>query len=1042
MQNVPMLRRAGSALLLGAVMLCAGALLNVVHRELRAQSGGDASQEIVIEEITSRNDDGIYGTGSMLFIDVRFSQLVLVETTDGTPSLLLETGENDAAATYIFGSMTETITFRYQVGPGEHTSDLDVHSAQALETNGAVFVAAFSDDPVVKVLPVGTDARSLQTQKDIVVDPSALAAPHITVPEHGAVLHTLRPTIGGESIAVEHVDLYAGTMLMATVAVGTGGTWVYTPQEDWLEGEYVLRAVGVRGEERSAASLPITLFLEVLSAPVVAVTSHVPDGVYPLGSQIDIRVVFENTMFVTGIPQILLETGEEDAFAQYVSGSGTTTLVLRYTVERGHASEDLEYVSTGALVLNGGTITDAAGRTAALTLPEPGSAGSLSALKHIVIAAVPPPAPVITTPLRYANLRTHSITVAGTAQTGSLIVLTEAAGSRLGETTVSDDGTWAIGGVALPNGYYTLRAYAVDPFGNRSDPGDTTITIMVSESQMREGKPYDGPGIISTGTGTYAPLTPIPAEESKLVLPPEGAFCPTYRERTAGVRSGSLQSENTKLMVATTHSMGTVLYEDVRFREWYAANLASLTAAGIVTGSPGTTEGQTVMVRTFRAQESLLSGEFMKFISQAMALPAASKPASNLLVRGHWAEPYAARMEEAGYRTLALSDPERTVTRGLFLQTLVDAIGLPTQPVDQPFYSDVPRDHRFAAAIEVATKYGLFYGDVDANARYLYTARADDAITRAEAVVLLDRALRIFCRIDRPQQLLPSRNRTDRGTELSPLLGEDLTAEYRQEPLHSAAPDQQQACTVLQYGSQRLDHLQGYLRVETTGDPVVFDDVHIGEWYAPSIDTLARAGITWGVQSTQGILPSDFAERNQVILRLRGLEGSMLLGSSEQDQILRAERYDLLLQLQEMRARAVGSGVILRSFLPQDPLRLGDAKELVSSALRDEQFSIDALAFFQQEKHSVQKMLTRAEFINLLMEAFDFAVTAQSATIFQDVPAEHPASGAIAVANQYGILIGNRGEDGAITVRPDDPITRAEAAAFLVRTMILWCSVR
>ena len=52
----------------------------------------------------------------------------------------------------------------------------------------------------------------------------------------------------------------------------------------------------------------------------------------------------------------------------YASGSGGTTLTFNYAVASGHASSDLDYASTSALALNSGTINDAAGNAATLTL--------------------------------------------------------------------------------------------------------------------------------------------------------------------------------------------------------------------------------------------------------------------------------------------------------------------------------------------------------------------------------------------------------------------------------------------------------------------------------------------------------------------------------------------------------------------------------------------------------------------------------------------------------------------------------------------------
>ena len=56
-----------------------------------------------------------------------------------------------------------------------------------------------------------------------------------------------------------------------------------------------------------------------------------------------------------------LETGTNDAVVDYTSGSGSSTLTFNYTVQSGHNTSDLDYASTSALVLNGGTINDLAG---------------------------------------------------------------------------------------------------------------------------------------------------------------------------------------------------------------------------------------------------------------------------------------------------------------------------------------------------------------------------------------------------------------------------------------------------------------------------------------------------------------------------------------------------------------------------------------------------------------------------------------------------------------------------------------------------------
>ena len=85
-----------------------------------------------------------------------------------------------------------------------------------------------------------------------------------------------------------------------------------------------------------------------------------------------------------------MATGVTDRVVNYYSGSGTSTLTFNYKVLAGDTSNDLDYASTTALALNGGTIRDAAGNNAILTLPTPGSANSISGTKDIIVDTTTP----------------------------------------------------------------------------------------------------------------------------------------------------------------------------------------------------------------------------------------------------------------------------------------------------------------------------------------------------------------------------------------------------------------------------------------------------------------------------------------------------------------------------------------------------------------------------------------------------------------------------------------------------------------------------
>ncbi|MDB4341702.1 PKD domain-containing protein, partial [bacterium] len=127
--------------------------------------------------------------------------------------------------------------------------------------------------------------------------------------------------------------------------------------------------------------------IDTTAPTVVNVTSSAADGIYKEGDTIAMMIDFSESVMVTGTPQLTLETGDTDQTADYASGSGSGTLIFNYTVQSGDTSGDLDYDGTTALALNSGTISDAVGNAATLTLANAGTSGSLGANKDLVIDA-------------------------------------------------------------------------------------------------------------------------------------------------------------------------------------------------------------------------------------------------------------------------------------------------------------------------------------------------------------------------------------------------------------------------------------------------------------------------------------------------------------------------------------------------------------------------------------------------------------------------------------------------------------------------------
>ena len=133
------------------------------------------------------------------------------------------------------------------------------------------------------------------------------------------------------------------------------------------------------------------IIIDSATPTISAVTSTTADGSYNAGDIIMITINFSEPVYVSGTPQLTLETVDTSAaVAEYSGGSGDTTLTFSYTIASGDNSNDLGYASTSALALNSGTILDGAENPANLTLAEPGAIKSLSISKSLIIDTTNP----------------------------------------------------------------------------------------------------------------------------------------------------------------------------------------------------------------------------------------------------------------------------------------------------------------------------------------------------------------------------------------------------------------------------------------------------------------------------------------------------------------------------------------------------------------------------------------------------------------------------------------------------------------------------
>lgn len=150
-------------------------------------------------------------------------------------------------------------------------------------------------------------------------------------------------------------------------------------------GTFMVRGLVTDNAGLTAATNPVTVVVD-LDAPTVTAVTTTASGSKKAGDTVAITVTFSEPVTSTGPSHLLLETGSTDGDATCPTVTVSSTLTCTYTVVNGDVSAHLDYVSTGALT---GTMTDAAGNPAVLTLPALAQSG-LSTQQTIVIDTTAP----------------------------------------------------------------------------------------------------------------------------------------------------------------------------------------------------------------------------------------------------------------------------------------------------------------------------------------------------------------------------------------------------------------------------------------------------------------------------------------------------------------------------------------------------------------------------------------------------------------------------------------------------------------------------
>ncbi len=322
---------------------------------------------------------GTYVAGDTLNFTMTLSEAVTVSA--GTPTLTLDIGGVTREAALTAGSGTASLTFSYTLVTGD--LDTDGISVLGLNLNGANAVDSAGNALV-------TTLNGVADTSAVLADAVAPTLAALTATSSGVITegssHTFVLTFS-ESVSLNSaggtprlvLDVGGVTRYaMASAPAGSNMTFTYTAQAGDLDTDG-LSVTGIEanggvisdasGTLADLSALPTAdtsaMTVDAIPPSISAVEVTAPDYAMA-GETIIITAVASEAVTISGAPSIALDIGGSSVAALYSAGSGSDRIVFAYTVQPG--DNDSDGFAIGAISLNGGNMTDAAGNALDLTI--------------------------------------------------------------------------------------------------------------------------------------------------------------------------------------------------------------------------------------------------------------------------------------------------------------------------------------------------------------------------------------------------------------------------------------------------------------------------------------------------------------------------------------------------------------------------------------------------------------------------------------------------------------------------------------------------
>lgn len=335
-----------------------------------------------------------YGAGQNLDFTVNFSENITVSNTDSSLSLTI--GSTPRTAAYCTKTAS-SITYRYTVQSGDN--DGDGITVGTIASNTTVVTDDAGNSANMTLNGVGNAAAVLVDTKN----PTVISG---SVPANGTYSagqnldftinydeNVSLDTLGGNPFIP--LTLETGGAVNASYVSGSGSSalvfrYTVMPGNKDADGVALGSAINMNGgtikdgagNEAAPALSGVGSTAAVLvdaENPSVSSVSVPANATYGEGQILNFVVNFNKAVTVNtigGTPNINLTVASQAVPASYLSGSGTTSIIFSYTIAQDLL--DTDGITLGSSIsTNGGTIRDAAGNDAVLTLNGAGSTAGI-----------------------------------------------------------------------------------------------------------------------------------------------------------------------------------------------------------------------------------------------------------------------------------------------------------------------------------------------------------------------------------------------------------------------------------------------------------------------------------------------------------------------------------------------------------------------------------------------------------------------------------------------------------------------------------------